>query len=68
MIQSVKGNLQNPAFSVPRRGVNEKKVVGKKKIYYSITDRGKKVLKRFREIKTALPIDGEPSPGPIMLS
>jgi hypothetical protein len=46
----------------------EEKVVGKKITVYAVTDRGKKVLKRFRELKTALPIDEEPSRGPILLS
>ena len=46
----------------------EKKVVGKKRIVYAITERGKTVLKHFRELKIALPLDEEPSRVPIMLS
>jgi predicted transcriptional regulator len=34
----------------------EEKSVGKKRIVYAITERGRTVLKHFRELRTVLPI------------
>jgi len=39
-----------------QQGLVEEKTLGKKRIVYAITEKGLKVLKYFRELKTMLPI------------
>lgn len=38
------------------QGLVEEKTIGKKRIVYTITENGLKVLKYFRELKTMLPV------------
>ena len=46
----------------------EERTVGKKRIVYALTERGLKVLKYFRELRTMLPIteDGQAKIPPIL--
>jgi len=39
-----------------RQNLVEERTIGKKRIVYAITDRGRTVLKYFRELQTTLPI------------
>ena len=42
-----------------KQGLVEIKIIGKEKKVYAITQLGVKVIKQFRELKTALPINKE---------
>jgi len=43
-----------------KQGLVEERTVGKKRVVYAITQRGRTVLKQFRELKQVLPITEEP--------
>jgi predicted transcriptional regulator len=42
-----------------KQGLVEERTVGKKRVVYAITQRGRTVLKQFRELKQVLPITEE---------
>jgi len=45
------------------QGLVEEKSVGKRRVVYAITQRGKVTLKQFKELKQVLPFEGEDQKG-----
>ena len=43
-----------------KHGLVEERTVGKKRVVYAVTQRGRVVIKHFRELKQVLPITEEP--------